>query len=259
MTPLVDSHVHLDDARFDVDRNRVLERARDAGVGAMIVPAIAAPGWQALADLAKEHGDVFPAYGMHPMFLPRHRLADCDLLDQWLDTHRAVAVGEIGLDYFVEDLDRDRQLVLFDRQLSIATNHRLPVIIHARRAVDAVIAAIRRHPGTSGVVHSFSGSAEQAEQLFKLGFLVGIGGPVTYPRAQRLRRVVAKLPMEQLLLESDAPDQPGIAHRGQRNEPSSIAETLAELAALRGERVERVAAATTANAQRLFDIGPPAH
>lgn len=258
MTPLVDSHVHLDDTRFDMDRSRVMERARDAGVGAMIVPAVAALDWPALADLATRHGDVFPAYGMHPMFLPRHRLTDCDLLDQWLDTHRAVAVGEIGLDYFVEGLDRDRQQVLFGRQLSVAANHRLPVIVHARRAVDAVIAAIRRHPGTRGVVHSFSGSVEQAGQLFKLGFLVGIGGPVTYPRAQRLRRVVAELPVEQLLLESDAPDQPGIVHRGQRNEPSSITETLAELASLRGEHVEQLAAATTENARRLFDLDIPA-
>ncbi|AND68199.1 hypothetical protein ATSB10_07450 [Dyella thiooxydans] len=121
-----------------------------------------------------------------------------------------------------------------------------------------MIAAIRRHPGTRGVVHSFSGSAEQAAQLFKQDFLVGIGGPVTYPRAQRLRRVVAELPAEQLLLESDAPDQPGIMRRGQRNEPSAITETLADLAALRGEHVEQLAAATTENARRLFDLGTPA-
>ncbi len=257
MTPLVDSHLHLDDARFDADREEVIERARRAGVHALIVPAVAATGWADLAGIAEVHPDVFPAYGMHPVFLPRHRLSDADLLDHWLATHPAVAVGEIGLDYYVEDLDRDAQLTLFERQLSIARNHRLPVIVHARRAVDAVIAALKRHPGIHGVVHSFSGSREQAEQLLRLGFLIGIGGPATYPRARRLRSVIAGLPLEQLLLESDAPDQPGVGHRGQRNEPGWITETLAELAHIRNEDVGQLAAATTDNARRLFKLDSP--
>lgn len=257
MTPLVDSHVHLDDARFDPDRDGVLERARQAGVRALIVPAVASSGWAALARMAEDIPDVFPAYGMHPMFLHEHRLSDADLLDHWLESRPAVAVGEIGLDYFIEDLDRDTQIALFDRQLSIARNHRLPVIIHARRAVDAVIATLKRHPGIQGVVHSFSGSHEQAEQLLRLGFFVGIGGPVTYPRARRLRSVIAGLPIEQLLLESDAPDQAGVEHRGQRNEPAWIAETLAVLADIRGEDAEQLAAATTTNARRLFNLDLP--
>lgn len=257
MTPLVDSHAHLDDTRFDADRDQVIERARQAGIRALVVPAVDASGWGGLERLATQQPDIFPAYGLHPMFLSRHHLSDTEHLDQWLDTHPAVAVGEIGLDHYIEDLDRDIQQELFDRQLSIAVNHRLPVIIHARRAVEAVIAAIRRHPGSRGVVHSFSGSSEQAEQLLHLGFFVGIGGPATYPRAQRLRRVVAALPRDQLLLESDAPDQPGVAHRGQRNEPALITETLAELAAIRDEDPQQLAHCTTSNASRLFglDIG----
>lgn len=225
----------------------------------MVVPAIARSGWAPLARLAEDHAEVFPAYGMHPMFLRQHRISDVPLLDQWLDTHSAVAVGEIGLDYYVEDLDRDTQMTLFDGQLAIARNHRLPVIIHARRAVDAVIAALKRHRGIRGVVHSFSGSSEQARQLMHLDFLLGIGGPATYPRAQRLRKVIAELPAEQLLLESDAPDQPGAGHRGERNEPAWLRETLAELATIRAESEEQMAATTTANAQRLFNFELPGY
>ncbi|MDE1963502.1 MAG: TatD family hydrolase [Xanthomonadaceae bacterium] len=257
MTPLVDSHVHLDDNRFDADREAVIERAKRSGVRTMVVPAVDASGWAALAQLAETHTGICPAYGMHPMFLACHRPEDVDRLDAWLDAHPAVAVGETGLDHFVASLDHERQLALFERHLAIAVNHRLPVIVHARRAVDAVIGAIRRHPGVRGVVHSFSGSLEQAIQLDRLGFFVGIGGPLTHARAQRLHRIFAQLPIEQIVLESDAPDQPGAMHRGQRNEPAWIADTANALAALRGMGVDEVARSTTANAGRLFGFGLP--
>jgi TatD DNase family protein len=128
------------------------------------------------------------------------------------------------------------------------------VIVHARRAVDAVIASLRKVGGLRGVVHSFSGSAEQATQLHKLGFLLGIGGPVTFERANRLRGLVASIPLEQLLLETDSPDQPGVTHRGERNEPAYLPEVLEVVAGLRGMEPEAVAAATTANAKRLFRL-----
>ena len=136
----------------------------------------------------------------------------------------------------------------------LAREFDLPVIVHARRAVDAVIAAIRAVGGLRGVVHSFSGSAEQAAQLHKLGFLLGIGGPVTYERANRLRGIVASMPLEQLLLETDSPDQPGAAHRGERNEPAHLVEVLDAVAQLRGVSRETLAAATDANAERLFNL-----
>ena len=128
------------------------------------------------------------------------------------------------------------------------------MIVHARRAVDAVLAAIRRYPGLRGVVHSFSGSAEQAAQLHKLGFLLGIGGPVTFTRANRLRGIVASMPLEQLLLETDSPDQPGAAQRGQRNEPAHLLEVLDVIATLRNVPREEIASATSANARRLFAL-----
>ena len=171
-----------------------------------------------------------------------------------LGRERPVAVGECGLDYYVEGLDRDRQHSLFEAQLGLARDHDLPVIVHARRAVDPVIAAIRTAGGLRGVVHSFSGSPEQARQLWDLGFLVGLGGPVTYERAKRLRRLVARMPLEFLLLETDSPDQPDAGWRGQRNEPARLTQVLETIATLRDEAPEAIAAATTANAWRLFGL-----
>ena len=197
---------------------------------------------------------LFPAYGLHPMYLASHRPEHLHELRGWLERERPVAVGECGLDYFVEGLDADAQQVCFDGQLQLAREFELPVIVHARRAVDAMIASIRKVGGLRGVVHSFSGSAEQAAQLHKLGFLLGIGGPVTHERANRLRGIVAAMPLEQLLLETDSPDQPGAAHRGERNEPAHLVEVLDVVANLRNMPREELAAATTANAERLFRL-----
>lgn len=251
---LVDSHSHFDVGAFDRDRAAAHARALAAGVDRQIVPAIDAHGWPRLREVCASLPGLYPAYGLHPVYLQTHRRDDLDRLRDWLARERPVAVGECGLDFYVDGLDRDEQLFYFDAQLALAVEFALPVVVHARRAVDAVIAAIRRHPGVRGVVHSFPGSPEQARQLHALGFLLGIGGPVTYPRANRLRKLVASVPLEQLLLETDAPDQPDAGHRGQRNEPARLPRVLDVVAELRGEPVQAIAAATSANAERLFNL-----
>jgi TatD DNase family protein len=249
---LADTHCHLDDGAFDRDRADVIARARAAGVAWQVVPAIDAAGWPKLREVCRAGPGLLPAYGLHPMLLARHRPEHLGELREWLARERPAAVGECGLDYFVEGLDRDAQSACFEGQLRLAREFELPVVVHARRAVDAVIAALRRIGGLRGVVHSFSGSEEQATQLWKLGFLLGLGGPVTYERARRLRRLAATMPIEHLLLETDAPDQPDAAIRGQRNEPARIAVVLDCIASLRGESPDAIASATTANAARLF-------
>lgn len=254
---LVDSHSHFDAVEFDADRAAAHARALAAGVGIQIVPAVDAVGWPKLKAVCAQFPGLHPAYGLHPMYLSDHRPAHLRQLRGWIERERPVAVGECGLDYFVEGLDASAQQVYFDGQLQLAREFELPVIVHARRAVDAVIAAIRRVDGLRGVVHSFSGSAEQAAQLHRLGFLLGIGGPVTFERAQRLRRLVANMPLEQLLLETDSPDQPGAAHRGERNEPAHLAEVLDVVAELRGMTSGALAKATAANASRLFNLPCP--
>ena len=251
---LVDSHCHLDAAEFDHDRAEVVARARAAGVVAQVLPATHADEWPLLRAAADSRCGLHASYGLHPTFLQHHRDRDLRLLQEWIERERPVAVGECGLDFFVEGLDADAQARFFEGQLRIARDAGLPVIVHARRAVDQVTAAIRRIGGLRGVVHSFSGSRQQAEKLWELGFMVGIGGPVTYERANRLRTLVATMPLEWLLLETDAPDQPDAAIRGQRNEPARLRVVCDTLAALRGEPAATVAAATTANARRLFAL-----
>lgn len=257
MHPLFDSHCHLDVAEFDADRDAVLARARAAGVADQLVPAIDAAGWPGLRALCAATAGLHPAYGLHPMFMDRHRPGHLVALRTWLERERPVAVGECGLDFWNGGDDAAAQLDLLDGQLRLAREFDLPVVLHARKALDAVTAALRRIGGLRGVVHSFSGSPEQARALWDLGFHLGIGGPVTYPRARRLRALVATMPAHWLLLETDSPDQPPSGCQGLRNEPARLARVLAEVAALRGEDPEALAAATTANARRLFGLARP--
>lgn len=254
---LIDSHCHLDAPEFDRDRDAVVVRARAAGVRIQVLPAVEAAAWPKLRDICRGDDGLHPAYGLHPMYLSAHREEHLRLLREWLGRERAVAVGECGLDYYVEGLDHNAQQDFFEGQLGIARDLDLPVIVHARRAVDAVIATLRRIGGLRGVVHSWSGSEQQARQLWEMGFMLGIGGPVTYERARRLRRTVAGMPLEYLLLETDAPDQPDAGIRGQRNEPARLAHVLEAVASLRDESPEAIAHATRDNAIRLFGLPRP--
>lgn len=251
---LVDSHCHLDAPGFDPDRDAVIARARAAGVMHQVVPATHADAWPKLREVCAAVPGLHATYGLHPTFLAHHRPADLDALAEWIERERPVAVGECGLDHFIEGLDRDAQLHFFEGQLALAHRHDLPVIVHARRAVEETIALLRRFDGLRGVVHSFSGSPEQARQLWKIGFHIGLGGPLTYARARRLHRVAAEVPIEQLLLETDAPDQPDADHRGMRNEPSRLTRICDVVATLRGVDVADIAAQTTRNALALFRI-----
>ncbi|UHQ21151.1 TatD family hydrolase [Lysobacter sp. KIS68-7] len=254
MHALVDTHCHLDVQEFDADRDAVVARAREAGVVRQIVPAIEAATWPGLRDACANDPGLFPAYGLHPLLIASHREQHLRELRDWIERERPVAIGECGLDYWVEGLDRELQATYFDAQLRLAREFDLPVVVHARRAVDAVIASIKRVGGLRGVIHSYPGSEEQARQLADLGFLVGLGGPVTYERANKVRRVAASIPLDTLLLETDAPDQPDSEHRGQRNEPARIVRVLEVIAALRGVTPDVIAEATTRNAERLFAL-----
>jgi TatD DNase family protein len=252
MPVLIDSHSHFDAVEFDADRAQALARARAAGVTRQIVPAIALDTFEKLRTLCEAENGLYPAYGLHPMFLARHRPEHLTELARWIEREKPVAIGECGLDFHVADLDADTQREYFHRQLELAREFELPVILHARRALDDVTAAIRRVGKLSGVVHSFSGSVEQAQQLWKLGFCLGIGGPVTYERARRLRGIVAVMPIEYLLLETDSPDQPLYGQQGARNEPWRLAEVCACVARLRSAETQTIADATSRNCERVF-------
>lgn len=249
---LYDSHSHLDAPEFDADREAVIARAEAAGVMQQLVPAVGFASWPATKATCALRPGLKAAYGLHPVFLAEHRPEHLDALPDWIEREKPAAVGEFGLDFFVDSLDPEAQRFYFIRQLEIARDFNLPVVLHARRAVDEVIANLRRIGGLRGVVHSWSGSEEQAAQLWRLGFSLGVGGPLSFERAQRLRRTVATMPIEHLLIETDSPDQPDATRRGQRNEPAFLVDVLREVAQLRGVDEAVVAAATVRNAEALF-------
>jgi TatD DNase family protein len=251
---LIDSHCHLDDDRLDDRRDEVVAEAVAVGVTRMIVPATTANRWEKLKSVCERHDGLYVAYGLHPMFIEQHQAIHLRDLDEWLEREAVVAVGECGLDFFSTRVDEKWQKQLFLEQLQLADNHRLPVIVHARKAMDDVISLLRRQGRQGGVIHSFAGSEQQARQLYDLGFKLGIAATLGFERARKLRAVVATMPLDALLLESDAPDQPGASHRGQLNQPAYIVEHLQTMAELRQMEVADLAAALTSNTESLFNL-----
>ncbi len=251
---MFDTHCHLDVSEFAHDRAAVLTRARQSGVHSQLIPAIDQSHWQGIATLCAENDGLYPAYGLHPLYQSAHHPEHLPNLTSWLRTNRAVAVGEFGLDYFEPNVERSAQKEFFEAQLKIARDFDLPVVLHARRALDEVITGLRKYGVKKGVLHSFSGSQQQADSLIKQGLKLGIGGPVSYPRAQRLRGIVKNMPVESLLLETDAPDQPLCGFQGARNEPAQLVRVLEVIAELRGIAPAELERATDLNAARVFGI-----
>jgi len=252
---LVDSHCHLDFPIFDPDRETILARCREIGLKSIIIPGVARNGWKKLLSLcSRHHNMLYPALGLHPLFLARHRKTDLSELAKQICHNRPVAIGEIGLDYYTPHQDRVLQQDYFEAQLDIAEDTGLPVILHVRKAHDTALGCLRRRHLKGGVAHAFNGSLQQAEQYLELGFKLGFGGAITYSRASRLRRLARQLPLDALVLETDAPDMAPANHHGERNQPDFLPETVKILAGLRDENPSAIAAQTTANARQLFAI-----
>ncbi len=255
---LIDTHCHLDAAEFDADRDAVVKRAQEAGVGLIVVPAISRANFASVLAVCARYPCCRPALGLHPMFVAGHGEADLQVLREAIETHRPVAVGEIGLDSFVPDADSARQEFFFAEQLKIARDYDLPVLLHIRRAQDRVLKHLRRIPVKGGIAHAFNGSRQQADEFIKLGFKLGFGGAMTYPRASRLRALAASLPLESLVLETDAPDIPPVFAARQRNSPEYLARIAETLADLRGLALAEVIQATGRNALTVFNF-PDGH
>lgn len=258
---LIDTHCHLDAAEYDADRDAVVERARLAGVARIIVPAVAAFNFEATVACRRYPG-VEIGLGIHPLYVHRHTDQDLLRLDEALQRHRPVAVGEIGLDHFqsridgpgVHDDDLIRQEFLFVEQLKLARKYELPALLHIRRANDQVLKHLRRIKLRGGIAHAFNGSKQQAEEFIKLGFKLGFGGAFTYPRATRLRELVVALPLESIVLETDGPDIPPEWIPRQRNEPAELPRIAQVLASLRGIDPHVVHETTTRNAEEVLGL-----
>ncbi len=249
-----DTHCHLNDRAFDSDRNGVLESCREKGIGYMLVPAVARTGWDGLLDLCRQEKGLYPALGLHPIFIEQHERQDLKQLEQYLAQYQPVAMGEIGLDFFIDSLDKDRQMYFFSTQLDIARGVNLPVVLHIRKAHDQVLSLLRKHPVVGGFAHAFNGSLQQAQQFIDLGFKLGFGGMLTYERSRKIRELARVLPLESIVLETDAPDMTVAAHRGERNSPEYIIDCLNVLAELRDEEPQLIAERTTGNAFEVLGV-----
>lgn len=251
---LIDSHCHLDFEAFDADREAVLDRAAAAGVDAIVVPGVTCTAWDRLVDLCADHRNLYYALGLHPLYLASHRPDDLEALSEWTAALSPVAVGEVGLDFYDRDADRAAQLALFERQLEIARERSLPVILHVRKAHDEVLKLLREHGVRGGIAHAFNGSRQQADKYIEMGFKLGFGGMLTFERSRKLRELARTLPLDALVLETDAPDMTVAQHRGGRNSPEYIPYLLDTLAALRGESREKVGEVTTCNVVEVLDL-----
>lgn len=257
---LIDTHTHLDFPDFDTDRSAVLARSRATGVREMVLLGVYQANWQRLWELALSDPALYAAFGMHPVYLRQHQPAHLgelhDLLQRLSGHPKLCAVGEIGLDYFLPELAQDAQQTLFEAQLKLAAEFELPVLLHVRRAHAATIATLKRQRlKRGGIVHAFAGSLEEAREYLKLGFKLGLGGAATWPQARRLRKVIAQLPLEAIVLETDAPDMAPAMHPQQRNSPEYLAEICALLAVLLNTSNSELAAASTRNALQVFGWG----
>jgi TatD DNase family protein len=255
---LIDTHTHLDFPDFDADRQALLAESRALGVRRIVVLGVYQANWQRVWELVQSDPDLHAAFGLHPVYLDDHRPQHLSELGDWLTRlagHcQLCAVGEIGLDYFIESLDRDRQQALFEAQLQLAADFSLPALIHVRRSHAAVIATLKRFRlKRAGIIHAFAGSKEEAREYIKLGFKLGLGGAPTWPQALRMHRVLAELPLDSVVLETDSPDMAPAMFPGQRNSPAHLPAICSALAQWMAISPEQLAAVSTANACELFD------
>lgn len=254
---LVDTHTHLDFPSFDHDRASLLDQAQARGVERAVMLGVYQANWQRVWDLALGDERLFAALGLHPVYLADHRSEHLTELRHWLERlagHRKLcAVGEFGLDYYVKELDRDAQQALFEAQLALAAEFELPVLLHVRHAHAATIATLKRYKlARRGIIHAFAGSYEEAREYIKLGFCLGLGGAPTWPQALRLHKVLPRLPLEHVVLETDSPDMAPAMYPGMRNSPLHLPEICDALAGLMGVEAAELAQVSTRNAVALF-------
>lgn len=254
---LVDTHTHLDFEDFDADRQAVLSHCRALQVDRIVVLGVRQRNLQRVLDLALSEPSIYAALGLHPIYLDEHRPEHVEELRNRLTRYaghpKLCAVGEIGLDYYVASLDRVQQQALFDSQLEMAADFNLPALLHVRRSHADTIATLKRFKlKRSGIVHAFSGSREEAREYIRLGFKLGLGGAATWPQALRMHRVLAELPLDSVVLETDAPDMAPAMFPGQRNSPEHLPQICAALAGIMNVSAERLAQASSENACAVF-------
>lgn len=256
--PIFDTHAHYDSSAFHADREAVLAALPEAGVALVVDPGCDLPTSRAALALAEQFPHVYAAVGIHPEDCGGYTDADLDALRQLCRHDKAVAIGEIGLDYYwAENPPREFQQQVFRRQLELALELDMPVIIHDREAHGDSLAIVKEYPGLRGVFHCFSGSPEMAAELLKRGWYLGFDGPITYKNAKRAPEVAAMTPLDRILVETDSPYMTPVPFRGKRNDSRYLPYVLEKLAEWKGVTTEEMTDITFANGKRLFGIGGP--
>ena len=252
MMHFIDSHCHLDFSQFDVDRLAILKQCQKIGVKQIIIPSVRAADWQRQIDLCQQSDMLYPALGLHPLFIAEHDADHLIQLQTMIEQYQPIAVGEIGLDFYIADHDKQAQISLLNAQLALAKQYGLPVLLHCRKAHDDMLNCLRQTQVSGGIAHAFNGSLQQAQHYIKLGFSFGVGGVITQPKATRLHNLFAELPLSSLVLETDAPDMPLFNQQQQHNSPENIVLIAQALAEIRTETVAEIMQATTENCQKLL-------
>lgn len=254
MMHLIDTHCHLNFSQFDSDREKLLEHCQAIGVKDIIIPGVKAEDWTQLLKTCGQSPLLHPALGLHPLFLADHKTEHLLQLKDLVAHNTVIAIGEIGLDFYLPNHNKKAQIDLFSEQLTLAQAVELPVLLHVRKAHDQTLSLLQKYPVIGGIVHAFNGSLQQAEQYQQLGFVFGVGGAITYPKATRLRSLFSQLPLSSIVLETDAPDMPLLEMQGQRNSPVNIPLILNTLSAIRSESSEEIATITTNNAKQILAL-----
>lgn len=254
---LIDSHAHIDDQKFNEDREVILENARAAGIEFIINPGADEASSYRAVEMSEKYPMVYATVGIHPHDAKDYEPQKHDaLLKEWAKKEKVVAIGEIGLDYHYDYSPRDIQQEVFIRQLIIAKEVKLPIVIHNRESMEDMVRILKKYftPEYGGIMHSYSGSVEMAKVFLEMGFYLSISGPLTFSNARKLPEVVAMMPLERLLVETDSPYLTPTPHRGKRNEPAYVRFVAAEIARIRGISLEEIEEITTQNAKTVFGI-----
>ncbi|HZQ08722.1 MAG TPA: TatD family hydrolase [Anaerolineae bacterium] len=254
MTILFDSHCHLTAEEFEPDRAAVIQRAVDAGVTRMLTLGTDVASSRAAIALAERFEPVYAAVGIHPEAVREASLDDLDVIRELAAHPKVIAIGEIGLDYYWDKTTAELQQTFFERQLELAADLRLPAAVHDREAHEKIIETIAIYKKVRGVLHAFSGSMEMAQRAFKLGYVISLGGPITFSNNQRAPELIRALPLDKILIETDSPYLAPQPFRGKRNEPAHVKLVAEHIAHVKGLSIERVAAQTTQNAEALFQV-----
>ena len=251
---MIDAHIHLDDERFDDNRGELIAQAQKAGITQFIVPAVMYSGFEKLQKLSKQYDCIKPSYGLHPYYIEQHSQQDLEELDSWLANNPSYAIGECGLDFFLKDLDRDLQHKYFESQIALAKKHQLPLILHARGAVDAVFNALKQADYYNAMIHSYNGSIQQSKLLLDKGIKFSFGGAICHPKAHKLHTLVQYIPLDAIMFETDAPDQNLYPNFKEINVPMNLIKIVQRYSTLSGQSLASIKSISLKSTKQFFKL-----